>query len=73
MANQSLDYTIVYYDPEEMEKKPQQREETAQDGILATSVDRALSKFYREFLPAIEGAQSKSDVLVVAVLRTKVD
>lgn len=73
MANQSLDYTIIYYDPEEMEKTPSQREETAQDGIQATSVDRALSKFYREFLPEIEGAQGKSDVLVVAALRTKVD
>jgi|GEM_PF-4326466 hypothetical protein len=73
MANQSLDYTIIYYDPEEMEKTPSQREQTAQAGVQATSVDRALSKFYREFLPAIEGAQSKSDVLVVAALRTKVD
>ena len=73
MANQSLDYTIVYYDPEEMEKKPQFREETAQDGILATSADRALSTFYREFLSGIEGAEGKSDVLVCAVLRTKVD
>jgi len=73
MANQSLEYTIIYYDPYEMEKKPPQREETAQAGILATSADRALSTFYREELPDIKGAQSKSDVLVVAVLRTKVD
>lgn len=67
-GNKTLDYQVAYYGPDQLKDTPARRYYLVAEGISATSVSRALSKFFKEILE--EEGWGKTDVVVVGCMPT---